>query len=137
MVHEPLLTATEPTLPGAKPTYPVPLAIHPPFTVSVPVPELPTARGLVPLAPMFSRPDEAEIPRSKRPTPDDSPVSVNVPEFVSVRAPVPEIVPLIVRAVVWLNWSVPLAVTLPVTLAPLLRITVSPGAIVPPLHAPV
>ncbi len=50
----------------------------------------------------------------------DVPVRLSVPEFVSASVPVPEIVLVTVRT--WpaekLNWSVPLSVTVPVTIAP-------------------
>jgi len=64
--------------------------------------------------------------------PNSVPSRFSVPVFVRESTPVPEITSLIVRRPVWLNCSVPLAVMAPVTVAPSLRSTVSPGAIVPP-----
>jgi hypothetical protein len=60
------------------------------------------------------------------------PLRLTVPVFDKASVPVPEIVLLTDIAAVWLNCSVPFATTFPVTLAPLLRSTVLPGAIVPP-----
>ena len=60
------------------------------------------------------------------------PVRFSVPVFVSESVPVPKIVLLIVRVPGSLNWSVPLTVTLPETVASKFKMTVSEGAIVPP-----
>ena len=100
MAHVPLLTVAAPTLPALKPRKPLPFATTPPVTERPPVPELPTTRLLVPVLPMVNRPLAAVIDRSNWAVPEVSPVRVNVPVLVSANAPLPEIVLLMVRAVV-------------------------------------
>ena len=72
------------------------------------------------------------MPRSKGVVVERVLVKVRFPVLVSARLPLPLNRSVMVRSVVWLNCRVPFALMAPVTLAPSLRITVSPGSIVPP-----
>ena len=107
----------------------------PPLTVMEPVPRSPTTKPLELLEPLTNRPFKTLMARSNRAVPEVSPCRLTVPVLVSEMPPVPEIVLVTVSDVVWLNCSVPSAVTLPVMLPPFSMTAVTPGAIVPPLQA--